>query len=184
MTRWYEDIFPGMQFELGDHTFDEAEIRRFGAAYDPQYFHTDPEAAGKSHFGGLIASGWHTACVGHRIMVDRLFAEADRIRAEGKEPGIAGPSPGINAMIFKTPVRPGDTVTYTLTVSDKRLSKSLPGWGILTNRIEAHNQRSELVYRADVISFSRLRDYRPSLKHRLFLAMLQIPVLGPRLRRR
>ena len=60
-------------------------------------------------FGGLVASGWHTVSVGHRHMVDALFAEEERLRALGSEPGVSGPSPGVNSMEFKVPVRPGDT---------------------------------------------------------------------------
>ena len=109
MTRWYEDITIDEPFPLGSHNFTEAEIIRFGQLYDPQYFHVDPEAAKQSHFGGLVASGWHTVTVGHRHMVDALFAEEERLRGLGKEPGVSGPSPGVNSMEFKAPVRPGDT---------------------------------------------------------------------------
>ena len=143
MTRWYEDIAVGEPFPLGSHDFTEAEIIRFARLYDPQYFHLDPEAARQSHFGGLVASGWHTVTVGHRHMVDALFAEEDRLRGLGQEPGVSGPSPGVNKMEFKAPVRPGDQVTYTLVVTGKRPSNSIPGWGLLFNTIEAVNQRGE-----------------------------------------
>ena len=66
MTRWFEDIAVDEIFPLGSHDFTEAEIIRFGQLYDPQYFHVDPDAARHSHFGGLVASGWHTVSVGHR----------------------------------------------------------------------------------------------------------------------
>ncbi len=183
MTRWFEDITPGESFPLGSHTFTEHEIIRFAKLYDPQYFHIDPEAAKHSHFGGIIASGWHTVSVGHRKMVDELFAEADRQRALGKEPGVSGPSPGVNSMEFKVPVRPGDTVTYELLIFDKRPSNSIPGWGLLFNRLTAVNQRGELVYRAELVGFSKLRDYRMPIKLRLLLALAKIPVIGPRLKR-
>src|SRR5690606_23756090 len=150
----------------------------FATLYDPQYFHIDPEAARHSHFGGLIASGWHTVSVGHRRMVDALEAEADRLRELGEEPGVSGPSPGVNSMDFKVPVRPGDTVTYELVVTGKRPSNSLPGWGLLFNRLTATNQRGELVYRAELVGFSKLRDYRMPLKLRLLLALSKIPVIG------
>ena len=83
MTRWFEDIVENESFPLGSHTFTAEEIIRFGKLYDPQYFHIDPEAAKHSHFGGLVASGWHTVSIGHRKMVDALEAEEDRLRAEG-----------------------------------------------------------------------------------------------------
>lgn len=183
MTRWFEDIVLDEVFALGEHTFGADEIIRFAKLYDPQYFHIDAEAAKHSHFGGLVASGWHTVSVGHRKMVDTLFAEEDRLRSEGKEPGVSGPSPGVNAMEFKVPVRPGDTVSYQLVVTGKRRSNSIPGWGLLFNKISATNQRGELVYQADLVGFSKLRDYRMPLKLKVLLALTRLPLIGRRLER-
>jgi len=183
MTRWFEDITIDEVFPLGSHDFTEAEIIRFGQLYDPQYFHVDPEAAKHSHFGGLVASGWHTVSVGHRHMVDALFAEEDRLRSLGKEPGVSGPSPGVNKMEFKVPVRPGDRVTYTLVVTGKRASNSIPGWGLLFNTLEAVNQRNELVYHAELVGFSKLRDYKMPLRLRLLMALTRLPLLGKLLAR-
>ena len=178
MTRWFEDIADDDAFPLGSHTFTAEEIVRFGKLYDPQYFHVDPEAARNSHFGGLIASGWHTVSVGHRKMVDALFAEEERLRALGKEPGVSGPSPGVNKMDFKAPVRPGDTVTYSLTVTGKRPSNSLPGWGLLFNQLNAVNQHGALVYHAELVGFSKLRDYRMPIRLRMLQALTRLPGLG------
>ena len=178
MTRWFEDITLDEAFPLGSHTFTEDEIVRFARSYDPQYFHLEPAAAAHSHFGGLVASGWHTVVIGHRKMVDALEAEEARLRGLGQQPGVSGPSPGVNRMDFKAPVRPGDTVTYTLRVSAKRPSNSLPGWGILTNQLDAVNQRGETVYHAELIGFSKLRDYRMPLKLRALMALTKIPGLG------
>jgi acyl dehydratase len=183
MTRWFENITPGESFDLGAHSFTEAEIIRFASAYDPQYFHVDPEAARHSHFGGIVASGWHTVSVGHRCMVDALDAEEQRLRGLGEEPGVSGPSPGINTMAFKAPVRPGDTIRYRMIVTGKRPSNSIPGWGLLFNTIEAHNQRDELVYRAELVGFSKLRDYRMPLRLRAMQALTRVPGLGKLLRR-
>lgn len=183
MTRWFENITPGDSFELGTHAFTEAEIVRFATAYDPQYFHIDPEAARHSHFGGIVASGWHTVSVGHRCMVDALEAEEQRLRGLGEEPGVSGPSPGINKMEFKAPVRPGDTIRYRLLITGKRPSNSIPGWGLLFNTIEAYNQRDELVYRAELVGFSKLRDYRMPLHLRALEALTRVPGLGKLLRR-
>lgn len=177
MTRWFEDVEIDTPFPIGSHSFTEDEIVRFARIYDPQYFHIDPEAARGSHFGGLIASGWHTAAIGHRKMVDALADEAERARARGERPGVSGPSPGINVMSFPAPVRPGDTLDYTLTVTSKRPSKSLPGWGVLLNRIEARNQRGENVYSAEVVGFVRLRDFSPPLGRRIALALARLPGL-------
>ena len=182
MTRWFEDIIIDDVFDLGAHDFTADEIIAFATAYDPQYFHTDPDAAKHSHFGGLVASGWHTVSIGHRKMVDALIAEEARLRGIGREPGVSGPSPGVNRMEFKIPVRPGDTVRYTLVVTDKRASNSIPGWGLLFNTIRAINQRDELVYEAELVGFSKLRDYRMPLKLKIALALTRVPGMT-RLRR-
>ena len=184
MTRWFEDIADNEVFPLGAHTFTEAEIIRFGKLYDPQYFHIDPEAAKAGPFGGLVASGWHTVSVGHRLMVDAMDAEADRLRAAGEEPGVSGPSPGVNTAKFKAPVRPGDTISYSLTITGKRRSASLPGWGLLFDTIEGKNQRDELVYHAELVSFSKLRDYRMPLRLKAARALSRLPGVGRLLRRR
>lgn len=183
MTRWFEDIIIDEIFDLGSHTFEAKEIIRFGTAYDPQYFHTSPDLAPQSEFGGLVASGWHTVCVGHRKMVDALFAEETRLRGLGREPGVSGPSPGVNEMVFKAPVRPGDTVTYKLSVTSKRPSDSLPGWGLLFNHLEATNQEGELVYRAELVGFSKLRDFKPPIGLRLAIWANTIPILKWMVRR-
>ncbi len=183
MTRWFEDIVENDVFPLGDYTFSEEEIIRFGKLYDPQYFHIDPDKAKFSHFGGPIASGWHTVCVGHRKMVDALFAEEERLRLIGQEPGVSGPSPGVSSMVFKAPVRPGDTVTYELIVTGKRRSNSIPGWGLLFNQINARNQDGELVYSAKLVGFSKLRDYTPTAVQRVKLWIAQLPVIGKQFRR-
>ncbi|MDB5561800.1 MAG: dehydratase [Hyphomicrobiales bacterium] len=183
MTRWYEDITLDEAFPLGDHSFSEAEIIRFAKLYDPQYFHADPEAARHSHFGGLVASGWHTVTIGHRLMVDALFAEGERLRGLGEEPGVSGPSPGVNKMQFKAPVRPGDVVSYTLTVTGKRPSNSIPGWGLLFNQLDAVNQRGELVYHAELVGFSKLRDYKMPLRLKALAALSRVPGLQSLLQR-
>ncbi|WDR05067.1 MaoC family dehydratase [Devosia rhodophyticola] len=178
MTRWFEDIAVNEVFHLGSHLFSAQEIIDFATEYDPQYFHIDPEAARHSHFGGLIASGWHTVCVGQRKMIDALSAEEERLRGLGQKPGVAGPSPGVNAMTFTVPVRPGDTVTFSLTVTNKRRSNSIPGWGVLFNQITAANQRGETVYTAELISFSKLRDYTMPARLKLLQGLAKVPLLG------
>jgi acyl dehydratase len=177
MTQWFEEIEVGRPYLLGSHTFSAAEIIRFGRLYDPQYFHVDEAAAKHSHFGGLIASGWHTVVAGHRLMVDALFADDELHRQRGEEPGVSGPSPGVNRMEFKSPVRPGDVVSYTLKVTSKRPSNSLPGWGLLMNDLDAVNQRGELVYHAELVGFTKLRDYRMPLRLRVLQALTRVPGL-------
>jgi len=86
-------------------------------------------------------------------------------------------------MEFKAPVRPGDRVTYTLVVTGKRASNSIPGWGLLFNTLEAVNQRGELVYHAELVGFSKLRDYKMPLRLRLLMALTRLPLLGKLLAR-
>ena len=86
-------------------------------------------------------------------------------------------------MVFKAPVRPGDTVTYELIVTGKRRSNSIPGWGLLFNRINARNQDGELVYSADFVGFSKLRDYHPTLSAKMALWATRQPWLRPLMRR-
>ena len=113
-----------------------------------------------------------------QILEQSGVGDGERLRGLGEEPGVSGPSPGVYTMQFKAPVRPGDTVTYTLIVTGKRASNSIPGWGLLFNTIEAHNQRHELVYHAELVGFSKLRDYKMPLRLRLLLALTRLPVLG------
>ncbi len=182
MTLWFEDIEPGTSWDLGTHKFTQDEIIAFAKKYDPQYFHVDPEAAKDGPFGGLVASGWHTVSMGHKIMVDYLYDHDDMMRANGEEPGVSGPSPGVNKMQFKAPVRPGDKIHFMITVENKRKSASLPGWGVLLNIIEAHNQDKELVYRSEIASFSKLRDFKPGLRMRLGMALAAMPIIGKMIR--
>lgn len=177
MTQWFEEIEVGRPYPLGSHRFTAEQIVSFAELYDPQYFHLGDEQARHSHFGGLIASGWHTVLVGHRLMVDALEADDELHRQRGEQPGVSGPSPGVNRMDFKAPVRPGDEVTYTLTVTNKRPSKSLPGWGLLFNELNAVNQRGELVYHAELVGFTKMRDYRMPLRARLLMALTRVPGL-------
>jgi len=178
MTRWFEDVVIDEVHELGHHRFTQAEIIRFAQAYDPQYYQVDPGQAAYSHFGGIVASGWHTAAVGHRLMVDALFAQEERLRRLGQEPGVSGPSPGGSQIAFSAPVRPGDTISYRLSVYSKRRSNSIAGWGLLFNRMVATNQRGEEVYLSEFVGFSKLRDYRMPWRRKLLHALTQAPLIG------
>jgi acyl dehydratase len=122
--------------------------------------------------------------VGHRKMVDALDAEEARLKQLGQTAGVSGPSPGVNTMEFKSPVRPGDMVTYTLTVTSKRPSNSIPGWGLLINSIDAVNQHGDPVYHAEVVGFSKLRDFKMPLHLAILGALTKIPGLGKLLTQR
>ena len=131
---YFEDFLPGETVEIGRHTFTEKEIVAFAAQFDPQPFHTDPEAAKDTFFGGLIASGWHTCAIGMRLMVQHYIGRA----------ASAG-SPGVENIRWLAPVRPGDTITYRRVILEARPSESKPDIGLVRSRSEGLNQRGETV---------------------------------------
>lgn len=129
----FEDFTPGRVFEYGTRTLSQEEIIRFASDWDPQRFHTDPEQAKETPYGGVIASGWHTGCVMMRFMCDAYLNEASCIG-----------SPGIEDWRFALPVRPGDTLRYRATVLEARPSSSRPDRGIVKWHWELLNQRDEV----------------------------------------
>ena len=131
---WFEDYVPGAVHDLGSVMVDEQEIIAFAQQFDPQPFHLDKEWAEKSVFGGLIASGWHTACMAMRLIVDHYLSE---VSSEG--------SPGIDELRWLRPVRPGDQLSVRATILDARLSRSRPERGIVRSQIETLNQDEEVV---------------------------------------
>ncbi|HEX5613433.1 MAG TPA: MaoC family dehydratase [Burkholderiales bacterium] len=131
---FWEDFRAGETVEIGRHTFSEAEIVEFARQFDPQPFHTDPQAAQESFFGGLIASGWHTCAIGMRLMVQQYIGRS----------ASAG-SPGVDNIRWLAPVRPGDTITYRRIVLESRPSMSKPDLGLVRSSTEASNQRGEVV---------------------------------------
>lgn len=145
--QYFEDITIGAVRELGSHTFTEAAIIEFARQFDPQPFHIDPEAAKKSAFGGIIASGWHTAATVMRMIVDS---------AEEVEASLG--SPGFDDLAWLKPVRPGDTIRARMTCTEKTPSRSRPGIGSGRFLIEATNQKDELVMRYTSIAIFRFRN--------------------------
>ena len=139
---WFEDIQIGSRLDLGSYRFTEEEIISFATKYDPQSFHIDPVAARESHFGGLIASGWHTAAVWMKLMIASRVSQK---KATGDDGPPAGPSPGFLELKWPNPVRPGDTIRYSSTVVEKIELKSRPDWGIVRSRNEGYNQHGEPV---------------------------------------
>lgn len=141
-----EDFTPGERTIIGSHTFTADEIIAFARDYDPQFFHIDPEAAKQSHFGGLIASGWHTASIWMRLNVAWIDKQAADRGAAGTPIGRVGPSPGFTDMRWAKPVRPGDTLTYGIEIVGTRRSKSRPDWGVLSHRGFATDQLGDEVF--------------------------------------
>lgn len=146
---WFEDIETGTVSELGSYTFTKEAIITFAEKYDPQPFHLDEEAAAKTHFGGLVASGWHTAAIWMKLMIAaRQNAPEERVEPapDGRSAPKGGPSPGFLDMKWLKPVRPGDKLTYRSTVIEKIDLKSRPLLGIVRSRNEGINQTGELVF--------------------------------------
>jgi acyl dehydratase len=143
--QYFEDIQIGVRTELGSHTFTADDIKTFAAGHDPQPFHVDETAAAGSHFGGLCASGWHTAAMWMRLMVDHLRREDEARRERGEAMAELGPSPGFRDLRWLKPVYAGDTVNYATEVVETRALKSRPGWGLMTIQNTGTNQHGELV---------------------------------------
>jgi acyl dehydratase len=155
--KFFEDIAPGERAELGAHTFTADDIKRFARKYDPQPFHLDEAAAARSHFGALCASGWHTASVWMRLMVDHQRREDEARRARGEAVASLGPSPGFRVLKWLKPVYAGDTVTYSTEIVDKRASTSRPGWGLMSIRNTGVNQKGEPVISFTSVAFIERR---------------------------
>ncbi len=134
MTRYFEDFKPGQTFELGSHTITRESILAFAREYDPQPFHTDEEAAKRTIYGGLIASGWQTGSILMRLFWDGLLHECASLG-----------SPGIDELRWLKPVRPGDTLSLLYTVTESIPSRSKPDRGIVRSLCEMRNQHGEVV---------------------------------------
>jgi acyl dehydratase len=143
--RFFEDMRVGERTELGRHTFSADEIKAFARRFDPQRFHVDEEAAARSHFGALCASGWHTTAMFMRFFVAAEREEADKLRARGETPAKAGPSPGIRDLRWLKPVYAGDTINFAREVTELRETTRRPGWGLMVARNTGTNQHGELV---------------------------------------
>ena len=145
--RWFEDYVPGAVHDLGSVVVDAQEVVAFARQFDPQPFHLDQERAEKSAFGGLVASGWHTACMVMRLMVDHYLSE---VSSEG--------SPGIDELRWLRPVRPGDQLLVKITILDARRSRSRPERGVVRSQIETLNQDGQVVMHLTFAVFIRCRN--------------------------
>jgi acyl dehydratase len=132
--RYLEDFAAGQTFNTGRHRVDKDQIIAFARQFDPQPFHTDEEAARQSPFGGLAASGWHTAGMTMRLMLDGEFKPAG---------GILGV--GFDDLSWPRPVRPGDELHAISEILDVRPSKSKPDRGMIRVRTTTFNQNNEPV---------------------------------------
>ena len=130
----WEDFAPGRVFEHGSRTLSEQDIISFAREWDPQRYHTDPQAARQTPFGGLIASGWQSCAVAMRLMCDAYLNESSCVG-----------SPGIDEIRFLKPVRPGDTLRFRSTVLKSAPSRSQANRGTVSFRWELLNQAGEVV---------------------------------------
>ena len=143
--KFFEEIPVGDRYEVGRHTFTAAEIKAFARRFDPQPFHLDEAAAARSQFGALCASGWHTATLWMRLVLDYRRRESEARRARGEANASGGPAPGFRDLQWLKPVYADDTVSYWAEILDKRTSNSRPGWGLVSIRTTGVNQRGETV---------------------------------------
>ena len=134
MSWYFEDFHPGQEIPLGSRTVTEDEIIAFATQFDPQPFHVDREAAAKSHFGGVVASGWHTCSMMMRMVVDGMMASASSMG-----------SPGLDKVRWIRPVRAGDTLSVSYLTTAVKASASRPDRGVVWSSWQAKNQHGELV---------------------------------------
>jgi len=132
--RYLEDFKPGDVIELGARTISKERIIAFAREFDPQPFHTDEEAAKRSIYGGLLASGWHTGSLLMRILYDGLLHDTASLG-----------SPGIDELRWLEPVRPGDTLAGRMTILEVIPSRSKPDRGLIRSRMEMQNQHGTVV---------------------------------------
>lgn len=142
----FADFHAGQVIEAGPYVLSEAELVQFARAYDPQWFHTDAEAAAESPFGGLIASGWHTCAIAMRLVVDAVLAGSESFA-----------SPGLERALWPNPVRPGDALRLVASVIDVRRSEKRPTLGILRWQWQLFNQRELQVLDVEVTSLFKLK---------------------------
>ena len=130
---YLDDLEVGQTFTSASHTIDAEQIKAYARQFDPQPFHLDEAAAEATFFKGLAASGWHTASITMRLLVEGGAPIANGVIGAGGE--IAWPQP----------TRPGDVLTVVSEIVDIRVSRSRPERGIVTIRSETRNQRGEPV---------------------------------------
>ncbi|MGD8258240.1 MAG: MaoC family dehydratase [Desulfobacterales bacterium] len=146
-NRYLEDYEPGSVHEFGSVKVEEADIIEFAGRFDPQILHTSPQAAKNTIYGGLIASGWHTASLMMRMFVDHYLSSAASLG-----------SPGVDELRWIRPVRPGDTLSLRVTVSETKRSRSKPDRGVLFSFIEVINQKHDVVMSMKAVNLLLYRE--------------------------
>lgn len=144
--RYFEDYAPGAVYAYGYATVTEAEILAFAGEFDPQPIHTDAGFAAAGPFGGLIASGWHTAGVTMRLLADHYLSRVASLA-----------SPGIDELRWPAPLRPGDSVHLRAEILEARPSRSKPDRGLVRTRVQLINQAGQDVLRLTAMNLIRRR---------------------------
>ncbi|WP_338873573.1 MaoC family dehydratase [Myxococcus stipitatus] len=132
--RYFEDFQPGDASEAGPYVISREEIIAFAKQFDPQPFHLSDEGGREGIFGGIIASGWHTASICHKLVVEHLLKGSASLG-----------SPGLDELKWLRPVRPGDALTARFEVISTTPSRSKPDRGAIKFRFEVRNQSGEVV---------------------------------------
>lgn len=145
--KYLEDMVVGTKAAFGRYEVTREEVVDFAAKYDPQPFHLDDEAAAKTHFGRLSASGWHTCAMTMRMLVENLKGE--------KHAGLG--SPGLDGLRWLKPVYPGDTLRCESELKEVRPSRSRPEMGSIHSELTVFNQHDEPVLRMNSIGLMATR---------------------------
>lgn len=145
-NRYFEDYVAGSVHEFGSIVVDEQDVIDFGKRFVPLSYHTDREAAKTSIYGGLIASGWHTAALMMRLYTDNYLSKIANLG-----------SPGADELRWDLPVFPGDQLSIRVTVLEARCSSSKPDRGIVRSFCEILNQKREVVMTVKMVNFVRTR---------------------------
>ncbi|HUY51759.1 MAG TPA: MaoC family dehydratase [Streptosporangiaceae bacterium] len=145
--RYFEDYPTGAVYEYGYITVTEADIREFAERFDPQPIHTDPGFAATGPYGGLIASGWHSAGILMRLFADHYLSRVASLA-----------SPGVDELRWPAPVRPGDRLRLRASTTGTRPSRSKPDRGLVHTRAELLNQDDQTVLHLVAMNIVRRRD--------------------------
>jgi acyl dehydratase len=132
--KYYEDFPPGTLIDCGSRVVSKEEILRFAREFDPQPFHIDEAAAAKTHFGGVVASGWHSGSLSMRMVVDAVMQDSSCMG-----------SPGIERLRWLKPLRADTLVNVKFRVLEAELSKSRPDRGRLKVVFELYDDKGELL---------------------------------------
>ena len=144
--RYFEDYIEGAVHIFGSVPVDESEVIDFARRYDPQVFHIDADKAEDSIYGGLIASGWHTASMMMSLLAPWYLSDISSLG-----------SPGLTDLRWLAPVRPGDTLSVRVSIIETRRSTSKPDRGIVNAFMETLNQDNVVVMDFRVTNFIACR---------------------------